>query len=71
MLLVLALLGACHDSDASDAVNGNALVTNLIQGQTSDTGAPVAVNGVTLVFSADPAAFAAVLPPDAGPVVDP
>jgi hypothetical protein len=69
-LLPLALLGACRDSDGSDAVNGDALVRDLIQVQTSETGAPVAVNGVNLVFSEDPAAFAAVLPPDAGPVVE-
>ena len=70
LLLALVLLGACHDSDGSDAVGAEALVTDLIQNQTSETGAPVEVNGVNLVFPADEMAFDDVLPPDAGPVVE-
>ena len=70
LLVALALLGACHDSDGSDAVSADALVTDLIQNQTSETGEPVEVNGVAFVFPADDAAFDDVLPVDDGPVVE-
>ena len=69
-LLALALLGACHDSDGSDAVGADALVTDLILNRTTESGAPVEVNGVNVVFPQDEAAFDDVLPPDAGPEVE-
>ncbi len=70
LLGLLALLGACHDSDGSDAVSADALVTSLIQDQTTETGEPVEVNGVDLVFPADDAAFDDLLPVDDGAVVE-
>lgn len=69
-LVVLGLLGACHDSDGSDAVNADALVTDLIQNQTTETGEPVEVNGVQLVFPTDEGAFDDLLPVDGGAVVE-
>jgi hypothetical protein len=66
----LGLSGACHDSDGSDAVSADALVTGLIQDHTTETGAPVEVNGLDLVFPDDDAAFDDVLPLDNGPVVE-
>lgn len=70
LLLALALLGGCHDSDGSDAVSAEALVTDLLMNQTTESGAPVEVNGVNLAFPADEGAFEDVLPTDAGPVVE-
>ena len=64
------LLGACHDSDGSVATGFDPFVTNLIQGQTTETGAPVPVEGQTFVFPTDANAFADVLPPDTGTVVE-
>jgi hypothetical protein len=70
LLLFLSPLAGCRDGDGTNAVNADALVVDLIQNQTNETGAPVAVNGLDLVFSADPAVLATVLPLDAGPVVE-
>jgi hypothetical protein len=72
LLFVVAtpLLGACHDSDGSGATGFDPFVTNLIQGQTTETGAPVPVEGQTFVFPTDANAFADLLPPDTGPVVE-
>ena len=70
LLVALALLGACRDSDGSDAVSADALVTDLIQNRTSETGEPVEVNGVELAFPADEGAFDDVLPGDGGAVVE-
>ena len=67
-LLAALFLGACHDSD-SDATAFDPFVTNLIQGQTTESGEPVEVDGRDFAFPADDAAFDDVLPPDTGPVV--
>jgi hypothetical protein len=70
LLLAAALvLAACHDGD-SGATAFDPFVTNLIQGQTTETGEPVEVEGRTFSFPADDTAFDDVLPPDTGPVVD-
>lgn len=70
LLVALMLLGACHDSDGSDAVSADALVTDLIQNQTTESGEPVEVNGVNFVFPTDDGAFDDVLPGDGGAVVE-
>lgn len=64
------LLGSCHDGNGSGATAFDPLVTNLIQNQTTETGAPVEVNGQTFVFPSSENAFDDVLPPDTGSVVD-
>jgi len=72
-ILVLAAalaLAACHDSDGSGATAFDPLVTNLIQDQTTETGAPVEVNGKTFAFPTSANAFDDVLPADTGSVVD-
>jgi hypothetical protein len=68
----LFLLAACHDSDGggSGSVDFDALVTDLIQDQTSETGEPVEVEGTTFTFPQDENAFDDVLPPDTGAVVE-
>jgi hypothetical protein len=66
----MALLAACHDSDGSDAVNADALVTDLLLNQTNESGEPLEIDGANLVFPADDTAFDDVLPPDTGAVVE-
>lgn len=62
-------LASCHD-DSSGAAAFDPLVTNLIQTQTTETGAPVEVNGRSFVFTEDENAFDDVLPADGGAVVE-
>ena len=69
-LLAALALGACHDSSSGGATAFDPLVTNLIQTQTTETGAPVEVNGQTFAFPAEENAFDDVLPPDGGAVVE-
>jgi hypothetical protein len=70
LLTAACALGACHDDDGSDARGFDPFVTDLIQNQTSESSAPVAVEGQSFVFPTDADAFDDVLPPDDGPVVD-
>ena len=49
-LLAALALGACHDSSSGGATAFDPLVTNLIQTQTTETGAPIEVNGRTFAF---------------------
>ena len=51
-------------------VGFDALVTSLIQEQTTETGDPVEVNGKTFTFPANDTDFDDVLPPDDGSVVN-
>lgn len=68
-LAAVLALASCHDSDSS-ATAFDPFVTNLIQTQTTETAAPVEVNGQTFVFPADENAFDDVLPADGGAVVE-
>jgi hypothetical protein len=53
--LSLALTGGCHDGD-SGKTNFTGFVLNLID-DTSDTAAPVSINGEDFKFSDDPDQF--------------
>ena len=70
LVVAAATTSGCHDSSGSGATAFAPLVNDLITNQTSETGAPVTVEGKTFAFPADAGAFAGVLPPDDGSVVD-
>lgn len=70
LVVAAAITSGCHDSSGSGATAFAPLVNDLITNQTSESGAPVTVEGKTFVFPADEAAFAGVLPADDGSVVD-
>lgn len=53
--LVLIVSSGCHDDD--DETNFNSFVLNLFD-DTSDTGAPVSINGEEFKFNENPNAFA-------------
>lgn len=61
--IVLALCAGCHDSDDDGPTtpSGNALVTSLIQDNTTDSAEPVDVNDLDLDFSEDEGAFSDIL----------
>jgi hypothetical protein len=68
---LLPFVAACHDSDSDPAPTAFApLVGDLIQNQTSESGAPIDVNGAAFSFPTDEAAFDGVLPSDTGAVVE-
>ncbi|MBM3976155.1 MAG: hypothetical protein FJ299_04110 [Planctomycetes bacterium] len=54
--LVLIVSSGCHDDD-DDETNFNSFVLNLFD-DTSDTGAPVSINGEEFKFNENPNAFA-------------
>lgn len=68
-LAVALVLGACHDSD-DDAPSFEPFVSNLITDPAADTSEPVPVEGRSFAFDERDGAFAGVLPPDTGPVVE-
>jgi hypothetical protein len=68
VLLLALAASACHDSSGG-AASFDATVTNLIQGSTNETSAPIEVNGRAFAFPVDDTAFDDLLPPDTGAVV--
>lgn len=63
IVLFLALaLAACSDNDdddGPDVPSGQALVTNLIQDNTTESAEPVEINDLDLEFSEDENAYSA------------